>query len=112
MSGIYLTLLLPTRDIPRAGLRRVADAALHALLAQLVEDAVRMLEPHCRDQPVEVVSRRLDVIFDELVRTRARRNEVLARLLGNPSLSASVRGEMRNRVFERLRRAVDTSHAG
>lgn len=78
------------------------DAALNALISLLVEDAVRFLGSDCRNEPIEVVGRRMEMIFDELVQRRARRNEVLARLLRDRRLSHELRRVMKDRVFNKL----------
>lgn len=104
--------LSQTRDASSAELGLVDDAALNALISQLVEDAVRLLGPDCRDEPVEVVARRIEMIFADLVQRRARRNEALARLLHDRRLSHELRHAMKDRVFNRLVAAEDTARAG
>jgi hypothetical protein len=101
-----------TRDAFCGELGLVEDAAINALVSQLVEDAVRLLGPDCRDESVEVVARRIEMIFDDLVQRRARRNEALARLLRDRRLSHELRHAMKDRVFNRLVAAADTARAG
>src|SRR4051795_612942 len=91
--------LSQTRDASCAELGFVEDAALNALISQLVEDAVRLLGSDCRDEPVEVVARRIEMIFDDLVHRRAQRNEALARLLHDRRLSHELRRAMKDHVF-------------
>lgn len=81
----------------------VKDVGVDGLLAQLVEDAIRLLGRNCRDQPRDVVARRLEMIFNEIVEGRARRNEWLAQFLLHAELSAALRGEIRERVLAQLR---------
>ena len=104
--------LSQTRDASCAELGLVNDAALNALISQLVEDAVRLLGPDCRHEPVEVVARRIEMVFDDLVLRRARRNEALARLLRDPDLSRELRRAMKDSVFNRLVAAEETVRAG
>lgn len=101
-----------TRDAFCAGLGLVEDAALNALISQLVEDAVRLLGPDCRNEPIEVVGRRMEMIFDDIVHRRARRNEALARLLRDRRLSHELRHAMKDRVFNQLVAATGTARAG
>ena len=89
----------------------MGDSPLEALLAQLVEDAARWLGPNCRNEPMVVVERRIEMIFEELVRRRALRNEQLTRLLNDRRLSRPIRDQVMERVFERLRRSPDANQA-
>lgn len=101
-----------TPDAFCAGLGLVEDAALNALISQLVDDAVRLLAPDCRNEPIEMVGRRMDMVFDDIVQRRARRNEALARLLRDRRLSHELRHTMKDRVFNQLVAAAGTARAG
>jgi hypothetical protein len=89
----------------------VGDAAVDPVLAQLVEDAVRILGRSGRDQPRDVIARRLEMIFNEIVERRARRNKLLGQFLRNAELSAGLRAEMQARLLAELRSRAQVRRA-
>jgi hypothetical protein len=101
-----------TRYTCCAGLGLVEDAAFNGLMSQLVEDAVRLLGPDCRNEPIDIVGRRIEMVFDDIVQRRARRNEALTRLLRDPRLSHELRRAMKDRVFNQLVAAAAASRTG
>jgi hypothetical protein len=96
------TKLLHRGQLGSDEVRTVEDAAIDVLLSQLAEDAVRVLRPTCHGEPREVVARRLEMMFDEIVERRVRRNRALTQFLRNGELSTALRAEMRARVLSQL----------